>query len=48
MEKKRFLALLLVLAMMLAWIPTTALADEQPEAPASEGELVSRLVTDGS
>ena len=48
MEKKRFLALLLVLAMMLAWIPTTALADEQPEAPASEGELVYRLVTDGS
>ena len=48
MEKKRFLALLLVLAMMLAWIPMTALADEQPKAPASEGELVYRLVTDGS
>ena len=48
MEKKRFLALLLVLAMMLAWIPTTALADEQPEEPASAGELVYRLVTDGS
>lgn len=47
MEKKRFLALLLVLAMVLAWIPMTALADGQPEVPTGESELVYRLVTDG-